>query len=115
LDAVQALFGTYPTLTPSGSGSGVTWAFTSPYAPLPLLCGGVSYPVMATVVGTAANLNYVQRVFVVNGSNGAGNVTVTGARPGDAVIWATDLTAGTDVTSGFARMVMTCPNSSDHS
>jgi hypothetical protein len=104
LDATQALLGTLPTLTPSGSGSGVTWSYV-PGVALPAMCGGVDYPIMPSVAGQAANTNFGQRVFVVNGSNGAGNVTLTGASIGDAVLWATDLTASTDVTSGFAKSI----------
>jgi hypothetical protein len=105
LDHTQALLGPLPTLTPSGSGQNVTWSYSGAAA-LPCLCGGVDYPVMRSIASSnPANPNFGQKVFVVPGIVGPGNVTVTGATVGDAVLWATNLTTPADVTSNFARSI----------
>jgi hypothetical protein len=105
IDATQALLGPLPTLTPSGSAQNVTWSY-SPFIPLPCICGGIDYPVMRSdASGNPANPNFGQKVFVVAGIAGPGNVTVTGATIGDAVLWATDLTTPQDVTSNFAKSI----------
>jgi hypothetical protein len=93
----QSVAGTVTASSPNqGWGINVEW---------PMLCGAVDYPISPFQGGTQANTNYGQKVFIVAGLASPGGVTVSGAQPGDCVLWATDLTTPADVTSSFARIV----------